>query len=150
MRLTAHFSLEEFACRDKSPYPLDRPDDEWDGAVKWGQSRLLPLCHTLERIREEIQQPIRILSAYRTIAYNRKIGSSDGSQHPAGRAADIIARNLTAFQLHQVILILYRAGKLPKLGGLGSYNSFVHVDVRPRPEDDHLARWSGGRANADG
>lgn len=150
MRLTPHFELSEFRCKDGSPYPIDRPDDELDGAVPWGKSRLYKLCLTLEKIREEVGAPIRVLSAYRTIEYNRKIGSSDGSQHPAGRAADIIATGVSAFELHQVVLMLWRASKLPHLGGLGRYPNFCHVDVRPRPEDGHLARWSGGRANADG
>lgn len=150
MRLTPHFTLEEFKCSDGSPYPFSRPDDEVDGAEPWGKTRLYPLCLTLERVREEVGNPIRILSAYRSPEYNRKIGSNDRSQHPQGRAADIKVANMTAFELHGIILRLYRAGKLPHLGGLGSYDNFVHVDVRPRPEDDHLARWSGGRSKADG
>lgn len=150
MILTPHFSLEEFKCHNGEPYPLDRPDDDFDGAIPWGKSRLYKLCLTLERIREEMGKPIRILSAWRPIEYNRKIGSSDGSQHAKGRAADIIVTDVSAFTLHAAIYQLYRVGKLPHLGGLGSYQRFVHIDVRPRPEDDHLARWNGGRANADG
>lgn len=149
MRLTAHFAIEEFACHNGEPYPLDRPDDEVNGRESWGKTRLFKLCLTLETVREETG-PIRVLSSYRPIEYNRKIGSNDGSQHPQGRAADIIVPGMTAFVLHSIILRKFRAGKLPHLGGLGLYDRFVHVDVRPRPEDDHLARWTGGRANADG
>jgi hypothetical protein len=37
-----------------------------------------------------------------------------------------------------------RAGKLPKLGGIGWYpRQWVHIDVRPRPADGHIAKWVG-------
>lgn len=149
MRLTPHFAIEEFACHNGDPYPLDRPDDEVDGRESWGKTRLYRLCLTLETVRAEIGAPIRVLSAWRPIEYNRRIGSNDGSQHPQGRAADIVVNGMSAFQLHATVLRLYRDGRLPYLGGIGQYDRFVHIDVRPRPEDDHLARWTGGRQNAD-
>lgn len=133
--LTEHFAIEEFSCHDGSVYPPE-----------WIQDRLLPLCMTLEVIRSELGgSPLHVNSGYRTLAYNRRIGSHDTSQHVQGRAADIVHDSASANMVRSTVLMLYRAGKLPLLGGCGSYPGFVHVDVRHRPEDDHLCQWEGGR-----
>jgi uncharacterized protein YcbK (DUF882 family) len=135
MKVTEHFDSDEFACRDGSPYPAE-----------WIVERLSILCATLEVIRTAAGNvPIRVNSGYRTLEYNRKLGSHDTSQHPKGRAADIQHPKLTADELYVLVGRLYVAGRLPSLGGLGKYPTFIHVDVRPRPEDDHLALWTGGR-----
>lgn len=155
MKITEHFSLSEFACRDGTDYPIDRID-EVTGKT-WLESRLKPLCDTLEVIRaklceEENQEVImRIDSGYRTAEYNKRIGGAPGSQHPKGRAVDIkvftrdMRRQVSAARVHSVIYNLWRERKIKQLGGLGYYRTFTHVDVRPRPEDDHLARWGGER-----
>ena len=148
--VSAHFSLAEFACKDGTPYPIDAPNDDDRGAT-WFEARLLILARTLEIIRAAAnaqvgkQGTIHVNSAYRSPAYNRNIGSHDTSQHPKGRAVDITHSTLTVGDLHALILKLYEAGQLPDLGGLGFYPTFVHCDVRPRPEDNHLARWMGSR-----
>jgi hypothetical protein len=135
LRITPNFYEYEFACKDGTPYP-----------VEWFEERLRPLCETLEVIREAAgNRAIRVTSGYRTLAYNRSIGSSDGSQHVQGRAADIQHPVLTAGALHTLVMKLYKAGKLPHLGGVGQYITFTHVDVRPRPADGHLAQWLGTR-----
>jgi uncharacterized protein YcbK (DUF882 family) len=130
--ITPHFALSEFACRDHTAYPLE-----------WVQDRLRPLCETLEVVREAAGgRGMRVISGFRSEAYNRKIGGARASQHVQGRAADIQHASLTAADLHTLVLDLYRAGKLPRLGGLGSYTSFAHLDIR---ETDRLVRWTGSR-----
>lgn len=146
MRLiTEHFAIEEFACHDGTPYPFDRPDEEdrdpTDGIVVWGESRLFLLCKTLEVVRAFFGRPIDVLSGYRSMRWNRLKKSRDTSQHPKGRASDIKVRGVPASIVHDRVLELYEAGELPHLGGLGDYPGFTHLDVRPRPEDNHLARW---------
>lgn len=137
MRITDHFDSKEFACKDGTEYPEALIED-----------RLKPLCLTLEVIRRVAGgQPLRITSGYRTLTYNRKIGSHDTSQHVKGRACDFQHPSLTTDQLYTLIAKLYAAGQLPHLGGIGKYPTFIHVDVRPRPEDDHLARWTGDRTS---
>jgi hypothetical protein len=143
IQITPHFAAHEFDCKDGTPYPLDLV--EKDG-TPYRISRLLKLCETLEVIREAAGgRPLRVTSGFRSLEYNRRLGSSDNSQHVKGRAADIQHPILTAGALHTLILKLYNAHKLPWLGGLGHYITFVHVDVRPRPEDNHLAQWLGTR-----
>ena len=152
MNVTAHFAVEDFACKSGDAYPVDAVCGE-DGR-SWLEARLRPLCEMLEVIREAAGKPIIVDSGYRTVAYDQRLfdhtggrgmASPETSQHPRGRAADIVCRSFTSAQLHQLILDLYGAGKLPQLGGLGLYNSFIHVDVRPRIPVDHLARWGGSR-----
>ncbi len=151
------FTLEEFACHDGTPYPVDQPDLEAPGQM-WRDSRLAPLVATLDAIREVLGRPLHVDSGYRTLAYDQRLydhsvatggGANDKapplqSQHPKGRAADIRTGSLTPLELRNLIGSLYSAGKLPHLGGLGLYSSFVHVDVRPRP-GNHLAQWGGRR-----
>ncbi|MEO9196781.1 MAG: hypothetical protein ABI445_24245 [Polyangia bacterium] len=165
-QLTEHFTLQEFACHDGTPYPAYTIDEEDPARRTWLESRLLPLAETLEVIRGALEgRALYIDSGYRTLAYDGAIykrslaqggGANDKappatSQHPKGRAADIRTGSLTAAQLRDLIGGLYRAGKLPHLGALGVYPSFVHIDVRARPGstggacDGHLAQWGGSR-----
>lgn len=157
--VTQHFSVDEFACRDGSAYPVELTD-AGDGRT-WFEARLVPLCQMLEVIRAAAGgTSIAIDSGYRTLAYDQRLydthlaaAGDDGlvappssSEHPRGRAADIRHGSLSASQLFNLIMSLYEAGRLPQLGGIGLYPSFVHVDVRPRSNSGkHLAIWGGAR-----
>jgi uncharacterized protein YcbK (DUF882 family) len=132
--ITPHFSVEEFDCHDgdNTPYPSE-----------WIDERLHPLCTVLEAVRAEIgNRPIHILSGYRTLAHNTAVGGAKQSQHLLGRAADIQAEGIAPSEVHAVILRLFDAGTI-EIGGLGLYPGWVHIDLRPRPADGHLARWTG-------
>jgi hypothetical protein len=148
MPVTAHFSVDEFACHDGTPYPIGALD-ELTGRT-WFETRLLPLCETLEVIRAFYGCPVHIDSGYRTPGYNAGLkGAATDSQHKKGRASDIVIIGLTRTpgDIHRDLLELYRQGKLQHLGGLGVYETFNHIDVRPRPADDptHVAQWHGER-----
>lgn len=158
MLITEHFDSDEFACKDGTGYPLLALDEFDARGRNWQDTRLLPLCQTLEIIREAAGGEALIVdSGYRTIPYDEKlyersakngdVAPATSSQHPKGRAADIRHATLSPPALHALIRKLYYGGKLPALGGLGLYPTFCHVDVRPRPADDpaHLAQWEGGR-----
>lgn len=133
MRLTSHFSLAEFACKDGTPYPS-----------KWIDSRLRPLCTMLENLRMHLKTRLRIVSGFRTEVYNRHIGGARKSQHTKGTAADIVAIGIAPAELHEAILWLYDNDTIVSrtLGGLGRYPGFVHVDIR---RTSRLVRWSGSR-----
>jgi len=127
MQITSHFSLEEFACHDGTPYPK-----------AWIETRLRPLCEQLELIRYLFGgKPISILSGYRTENHNQKVGGAKNSQHVQGRAADIKIADVPAREVAQKILEAVHNKKLG-LHGLGSYSTFTHVDVR---EADKMAYW---------
>jgi len=66
------------------------------------------------------------------------IGSNDRSQHPKGKAADIVITNFTPDETVSVIENMLTNETLGSfhIGGLGRYNTFTHVDIR-----DNDARW---------
>ena len=92
----------------------------------------------LERIRKEYDKPIKVISGYRTLDYNRKINSKDTSKHVQALAADMVIENVLPSQIAIKIQELESSGDLPTGGGLGVYGRFTHFD--PRPD---RARWSG-------
>ena len=109
-QLSTHFQVYEFACADGS------------NPVFVSQS----LVDILENIRVHFGQPVHINSGYRTVSYNAGVsGSSKKSQHCSGLAADIRVDGHTPAEVYA-----YAETLLGDHGGLGIYNSFVHVDVR--------------------
>lgn len=75
--------------------------------------------------------PLRLLlitsttTAYRTVSYNAKIpNSSPKSQHCNGLAGDIKGGGYTLAEVYA-----YADKLLGEHGGLGIYNTFVHVDL---------------------
>ncbi len=140
--VTDHFTVEEFRCHDGTDYPAE-----------WVADRLTPLCQQLEVIRAELGGvPATILSGYRTPAHNAALRDADGSgtgvaknsQHLYGRAADVVFKGISPADAHAAVLRLVAAGKI-QIGGLGLYQTWIHVDIR---EGDHLARWNGPGVNS--
>lgn len=136
-KITPHFDSSEFRQFARhgfaeTPYP-----EEWE------QERLLPLCQALEIIRAAVGKPIKIVSGYRSPAYNKAVGGAKNSQHMIGKAADIVVADLSANIVHDVILRLHKEKKI-KIGGLGKYPNFCHVDVRSI-KGKGLVRWKGSR-----
>lgn len=123
-QITEHFRWAEFACHDGTAVPAHyRP-----------QTRRL--CQALEVVREELGgRPITVVSGYRSVAHNRKVGGSPRSQHLHGRAADIRVQGVSPDLVAQTIERLIAEGRLPE-GGLGRYDTFVHCDLR-----GYHARW---------
>jgi len=99
----------------------DPPEELWPNAIE--------LTRLLQHIRTTFGAPVRISSCYRSPAYNECIGGVSGSQHMQFTAADItIVDGGTALSWHKKILKMQNDGVFR--GGLGKYNTFVHVDVR--------------------
>ena len=121
--LTNNFDITEFSCNDGTPVP----------------NELLPnvkkLAEQLQILRDELNEPIHINSAYRHKEYNKKIGGEKNSQHLLAKAADITVKSKTPKQLAALIEKMINEGKL-KFGGMGIYPGFVHVDIR-----NQKARW---------
>lgn len=126
MRLSEHFRLEEFAC-----------------PCGCGGEIVLTarLIGALEHLRELVGRPILVNSGFRCLKYNRKIGSKDTSQHVLGTAADIVTNNRVSRRMYPMTPwdVRKHALKVPAFnqGGIGIYNTFLHVDVRP----DGPTRW---------
>lgn len=123
MKLTENFRSEEFDCSNGSRTP--------DIVFK----NVYSLAVALQAIRDCIGCPIKITSAYRSLEYNRSIGSKDTSQHVLGKAADLQVKEMIPIELYETIEALIDLEYIPE-GGLGIYNTFVHYDTR-----GYKARW---------
>ena len=109
-QITPHFKVREFACSDGSD-------------VVFVATSLVDI---LEAIRVHFGRPVTITSGYRTVSYNAGLkNSSKKSQHCNGLAADIKVEGHTPKEVYD-----YACSLLGDHGGVGIYNTFVHVDVR--------------------
>jgi len=109
-RLSQHFKASEFRCKD--------------GAVWWFVAP--ELVELLEKIRAELGAiPLVVISGYRTPSHNKREGGSPTSFHMGGLAADFYAAGVAPGRLAQV-------ARAVGAGGVGTYSSFVHVDIWER------------------
>ena len=122
MKLSDNFKLEEFQCKCGCEMPRNVMEN------------IFKLVDQLQIIRN-IYGPLNVNSAYRCESHNKSIGSNSSSQHVLGKAADITAE-LTPDELADVIEEDIN-NNVVKFGGLGRYNTFTHVDIRP-----NKARWN--------
>ena len=125
MKLTENFNLDEFHCKDGTTVPNSLLEN------------VIELANNLQVLREKVDCPIHINSAYRTPEYNTKIGGSQNSQHVQAKAADITCRDYTPEEIATIIETLIAAGKM-KQGGVGRYRGFTHYDIR-----GSRSRWTG-------
>ena len=122
-----NFSEAELNCNSgaECPYP----------------DRLRNLAWTLQTIREYYGKPIRVNSGYRSPEHNAKIGGVRNSQHVQALAADLAPTTGKAEDLDRLTAVvsgLAATGKIPN-GGIGTYKTFVHYDMR----SSGPARWKG-------
>lgn len=105
--LTANFNRSEFAC------PCCGVTD-----INMG------LVEALQRIRNDLGQPMTITSGYRCKSHNQAVGGVDTSAHVYGFAADMACDGsvMRALLLPLVLAEFKRVG-------IGA--GFIHVDVDP-------------------
>lgn len=132
--------------------------------VNTGKASLIkihPLLIVVFRmLRDDIGRPLTINSGYRDRKYNKQEGGGSKSQHMEGTAIDISAHNIDGGvpalnrkceeaiekirSQGDVLVVGYLGQYLANFvdydiyGGIGVYNSFVHIDVRK-----DKARWNG-------
>ena len=118
-KLSENFKVREFACKDGSD-PVFISSE---------------LVDVLQAIRTHFGKAVTITSGYRTVAHNksRSVNGSTYSQHLYGMAADIKVKGVKPKEV-----AAYAETLLPNTGGIGVYDTFVHVDVRASK-----ARWKG-------
>lgn len=118
--VSAHFKVKEFHS-PKDPEDTVLVDEK--------------LVELLENIRKFTGKPVIINSGYRSAAYNATIkGAVSNSQHVQGKAADIRITGVTPAMIARIAECY-----LGSSGGIGTYKTFTHVDVRTS-----CARWKGG------
>lgn len=117
VKLSNNFKAKEFACNDGSDVIFVSPE----------------LVSILQKIRDYFGKAVNINSGYRTPTYNKSVGGASQSQHLYGTAADICIAGVEPKDV-----AAYAETLLFNTGGIGIYNTFVHVDVRKEK-----ARWNG-------
>ena len=123
MKLTSNFSKSEFDSKDGS----DMPNNVLEN--------IKVVAEQLQVLRDTLNIPVTVNSAYRSVAHNKKIGGVKNSQHITGKAVDIVAKGITTNYLAFKINELISKGKMLQ-GGIGIYDTFVHYDIRGAK-----ARW---------
>lgn len=106
--LSKNFKVKEFRCKDGSDQIL----------VDVGF-----VATHLQAIRDHFNAPVTVNSAYRTQAYNQKVGGAKSSYHMQGRAFDIVVKGYTP-------KIVARYAQSLGIKGVIQYDSFVHIDSR--------------------
>lgn len=116
-KLSTNFRVREFACTDGSdPIFIDTE-----------------LVNVLQKVRTHFGKSVTITSAYRTPGKNKACGGQTYSQHLYGRAADIKVKGVAP-----KTVAAYAEKLLPNKGGIGTYATFTHIDVR-----SGKSRWRG-------
>lgn len=116
--LSSNFSRSEFECKCCGEARVDAD-----------------LVAALQELRDLAKAPVFVVSGYRCPKHNAAVGGAKASQHMQGKAADIVIKGLSPYQVYR----LAEKVEAFKNGGLGMYpqHGFVHVDVR-----GHKARWA--------
>ncbi len=103
-------------------------------------NNIIPVVRALEEIRKRVGGPIRLLSVYRSPAYNGSIkDASANSRHMEFDAVDFQAvgsAHGSSSDWHRIAKNIRDEGVF--LGGIGLYGSFVHIDSRGIEAD-----WAG-------
>ncbi|HEX2949328.1 MAG TPA: D-Ala-D-Ala carboxypeptidase family metallohydrolase [Armatimonadota bacterium] len=117
-QLTRNFNSAEFACHCCNHV---------------GDHDLHPLANALQALRNAINKPVHLNCGYRCPRHNASVGGAPHSQHMEGRAADIVVPGMSPSQVARY------AELIPAFrnGGIGIYDTFTHVDIRPNGP----ARW---------
>ena len=105
---------------------IPRPTSEWIIVQSHVNPRVLPEVWTkLENFAKALGRPITLNSAYRTPAYNRSVGGARNSMHVQRKAADVQWATSNIQDRVDIIQRAIDAG----FTGIGTYNSFMHVDI---------------------
>ena len=123
MKLTNNFSLSEFECKCGCEMPA------------FVKENVKELAENLQVLRDVVGR-IDLTNAYRCKEHNADVGGATNSQHIKGKAADIKSNTLSPSEIASITDDLMKSEKF-KLGGIGIYNTFTHVDIR-----EYKARWS--------
>jgi len=91
----------------------------------------------LEAMRQELGFPIIINSGYRCPVHNASVGGAARSWHLL--FATDVRPSCVAYagmSIETRLRAMYRVALVQEWGGIGYYNTFLHLDMRPEP-----ARW---------
>lgn len=128
MNLTRNFTLQELTASDwAARHGVDNTPTPTVLAELQRTAELLQRIRNYLTATAGIDTPLTNISGYRSVPVNRGIGSTDGSDHVRGCAADFKALRMTPYQVCQALL--------PKLDEFGigqiiNELTWVHVSTR--------------------
>jgi len=140
-QLTEHFNLSEFATPSAKSVcqSFCKNDSDISGEARLNNFR--NVAKLLEKIRERVNEVYSKENGKEYTVYlgagwrcrennNTTAGHAENSYHIFGMAADIKVPGLSTDQLLEIV------NRLNPNGGVGRYDTFVHVDIR-----GERARW---------
>lgn len=131
---------ENKMCGDTGPAGTQRRNPQDIRFSHPWQNHLVPqLWDVLESLQSYFNRELLIKSGWRCPAYNKQVGGARNSRHVFGQAADVSMHN---FQRNSEWKEFIVQARILGAGGIGIYNSFIHIDVRPE-----LVAWgSNGKS----
>jgi hypothetical protein len=133
MKLTEHFTLEELYASDYADRNnIDNmPKDATVlNNIKW-------LADNLQRIRNVLNYPIHVNSAYRSLLVNAGIGSKPTSSHVKGLAADIICPN---YGSPRAVVDAIISSDIEYDQVILEYDRWCHIGFAPKGEKQRLQK----------
>ena len=116
-----HANENEFYCQCYGQYCTGLPEAGIDPG----------LIDLINKIRQESDAKIFIISGYRCEEYNKTAGADTGSEHVKGTAADLWSNDISLDELYEI------CDRLNVSGGVGRYPNYIHIDTR-----DAYIRWT--------
>ncbi len=141
MQLSENFNLKEML--------VSQTASRRNYGEQWQPTELV--IANLKAVCEKALQPIRnqfgvilVTSGYRCLRLNRAIGSSDGSDHVKGYAADIVSSNHSELEMAKWIQKNINYDQLILEFGTLKSPSWLHISVNPRQRNQILHIGRGG------
>lgn len=140
-QLSANFQLKEFLVSQTAS--RNGISEQWNPSAE--------VIRNLTTLAQNAMQPIRdqfgvisITSGYRCLRLNRAIGSSDGSDHIRGYAADFVSPNHSELTLAKWIQKNINYDQLILEFGTLRNPSWIHLSINPRMRNQILHIGKGG------
>lgn len=131
-QITENFNLKEFACKANNELLIN--------------SKVIDHIERLQVFREWYRRPMVIISGYRTEAYNAQVGGSPKSYHMQNLATDFsLPSEFYGYTDERQLEFLNNVKRkwidlcqqVGLGGGVGWYDTFIHLDSRPRTATSH-------------
>lgn len=127
MNLSPHFTLEELTRSEIADrFNIDNAPKE-QGIL----DNLKLLAEELENVRDLLNNPIRINSAYRCLSVNDKLGSKPTSAHTKGLAADLTC---SGYGTPRDVVAAIARSNLEYDQVILEFDRWVHYAIAPKGE----------------
>jgi hypothetical protein len=159
-QLSPHFRAYELAQHDGGVRTLPGDEGTRENLQRLVSTVLEPLRLAWEQYLHVNTKggsaALRIVSGWRSVAQNARIGGAGQSQHCLGKAADVspdvdvkalrhghgTTRDQDRMQDFAEFCERY-VDRGDVVGGFGIYPGWCHLDIRPRGPGNHIAKWFG-------